>query len=84
MFGRIKSGCFVLVLAILLIVALGTEAQLNFSTGWGKRVPNPQTGNGGSAMCSSQGKPSLNQLLAIYNLLQNEAQKLLDCQKFTK
>ncbi|XP_012252631.1 hypertrehalosaemic prohormone-like [Athalia rosae] len=83
MFFRIQSGCFVVVVAICLILALGTEAQLNFSTGWGKRSQIPQTG-GGSAMCSSQGKPSLNQLIAVYNLIQNEAQRILDCQKFAK
>ncbi|ENN81145.1 hypothetical protein D910_01971 [Dendroctonus ponderosae] len=51
-------------------------AQVNFSPNWGKRAlnnPSEDTENG----C----KESVDTLIYIYKLIQNEAQKLLECEK---
>ncbi|XP_012283019.1 hypertrehalosaemic prohormone [Orussus abietinus] len=80
---KIPSGLLAVVLLVCLILVTNVEAQLNFSTGWGKRSQILST-RGGNSPCSSQGRPTLDQLLGLYNLIQAEAQKIVDCQKLTK
>ncbi|XP_015597536.1 hypertrehalosaemic prohormone [Cephus cinctus] len=80
---KIHTTIFIVLAMIFMILAWSAEAQLNFSTGWGKRSQLLPTG-GSSSSCSSQGRPSLEQLLGLYNLIQMEAQRILDCQKLTK
>ncbi|CAH1377800.1 unnamed protein product [Tenebrio molitor] len=68
------------VLLIFLLVAfVGVcSAQLNFSPNWGKRVSST-TGGGESDNC----KESMDVIMLIYKLIQNEAQKLVECEKFS-
>nr|WKE35820.1 adipokinetic hormone preprohormone [Cryptotermes sp.] len=60
---------------LLVVVALFLvfcEAQVNFSPNWGKR----------SGLQDGPCKASTDSLMYIYKLIQNEAQKLLECEKF--
>ncbi|PNF29558.1 Hypertrehalosaemic prohormone [Cryptotermes secundus] len=60
---------------LLVVVALFfvlCEAQVNFSPNWGKR----------SGLQDGPCKASTDSLMYIYKLIQNEAQKLLECEKF--
>lgn len=67
------------------------NCQLNFSTGWGKRglAPPPGSSSGSSGSSPGQSAPatpckaSVESLMVIYKLIQNEAQKLIDCDKFS-
>ncbi|CAD1472043.1 unnamed protein product [Heterotrigona itama] len=60
-------------LSIILLLCLtlhpGTEAQLNFSTGWGKRNQRLEWG-ALKTECASQTRPFLEQLLTVYQLIQ--------------
>ncbi|XP_015171791.1 PREDICTED: uncharacterized protein LOC107064052 [Polistes dominula] len=70
---------------ILLAYLHEAEGQLNFSTGWGKRNQNIQTANSNNPRClPQQARPSLEQLLNLYNFILIEAQKIVDCQKLNK
>nr|QDK59876.1 adipokinetic hormone 2 [Cydia pomonella] len=60
-------GVFLLVLAAILVM---TQAQLTFTPNWGKRAVGRDDG------C----KPG-ETLLAIYKLIESEAERLLTCQK---
>nr|Q17128.1 RecName: Full=Hypertrehalosaemic prohormone; Contains: RecName: Full=Hypertrehalosaemic hormone; Short=HTH; AltName: Full=Hypertrehalosaemic neuropeptide; Contains: RecName: Full=Hypertrehalosaemic hormone precursor-related peptide; Flags: Precursor [Blaberus discoidalis]AAA79691.1 prepro-hypertrehalosemic hormone [Blaberus discoidalis] len=62
----------IVVVAIALVLC---EAQVNFSPGWG-------TGKR-SAVQDSPCKGSAESLMYIYKLVQNEAQKILECEKFS-
>ncbi|KAK7790124.1 hypothetical protein R5R35_001172 [Gryllus longicercus] len=64
-----SRGTLVLVLAGLLLTF--ASAQVNFSTGWGKR-------SGTQDGCKS----SMDSLMYIYKLIQMEAQKIIECEKF--
>nr|AML80825.1 AKH preprohormone-like protein [Neotermes castaneus] len=60
---------------LLVVVALFLvlcEAQVNFSPNWGKR----------SGLQDGPCKASTDSLMYIYKLIQNEAQKLVECEKF--
>lgn len=49
----------------------GVEAQLNFSTGWGKRSQRIGVVEWGvRTECATQAKPSVEQLLSVYHLIQ--------------
>ncbi|EFA04704.2 adipokinetic hormone 2 precursor [Tribolium castaneum] len=62
-------------LTVLLITIVGLcAAQLNFTPNWGKRAP-----EGESNRC----KESVDTIMLIYKIIQNEAQKLVDCEKFS-
>nr|QHB80522.1 adipokinetic hormone [Carabus violaceus] len=72
-----------LVLLVFLFVCSCTQGQLNFSTGWGKRglgSGTPSLSSGDPNNC----KASVDNLMIIYKLIQNEAQKLIECEKFSK
>nr|AML80832.1 AKH preprohormone-like protein [Macrotermes natalensis] len=66
--NRMVKTLFV-VLALVLVLC---EAQVNFSPNWGKR----------SGMQDGPCKASTEPLMYIYKLIQNEAQKLVDCEKY--
>ncbi|XP_033344480.1 uncharacterized protein LOC117230800, partial [Bombus vosnesenskii] len=77
---RLEFLVFSIILLLCLILNSGAEAQLNFSTGWGKRSQRLEW----SAVrpeCPSQARPSLEQLLNVYHLIQMEARKMLECRK---
>ncbi|XP_046658769.1 hypertrehalosaemic prohormone [Homalodisca vitripennis] len=61
-------------LTVMLALALVTVccAQVNFSPSWGKRGVSQQDG------C----KASMDSLMYLYKLVQSEAQKIVDCEKF--
>lgn len=61
------------VLACALCASVVT-AQVNFSPSWGKRASMPPQ----QEAC----KPSMDSLMYLYKLIQDEAQKLTDCEKF--
>lgn len=67
-------------LVVVLLVVLGVcSAQLNFSTGWGKRAP------GGNIPPSADNcKSSVDTVMLLYKIIQAEAQKLVDCERYTK
>lgn len=49
----------------------GVEAQLNFSTGWGKRSQRIGVVEWGvRTECATQAKPTVEQLLSVYHLIQ--------------
>ncbi|XP_018896272.1 hypertrehalosaemic prohormone [Bemisia tabaci] len=48
-------------------------AQVNFSPTWGKRTVTQEE-------CTS--KPSMELLMYLYKMIENEAQKISDCEKF--
>ncbi|KAE8738746.1 Adipokinetic hormone [Frankliniella occidentalis] len=71
------SSRVVRVVASVLLVLCATcatlvTAQVNFSPSWGKRGAPQQEA------C----KPSMDSLMYLYKLIQDEAQKLTDCEKF--
>ncbi|XP_055695297.1 adipokinetic hormone [Lutzomyia longipalpis] len=70
------------ILAVLLICALVcVNAQLTFTPGWGKRS-DPSLHGGPGAIASESRMPVENMdslVLLIYRMIQNEAQKLVDC-----
>ncbi|XP_017769421.1 PREDICTED: hypertrehalosaemic prohormone-like [Nicrophorus vespilloides] len=66
---------FVAVVLLLASVVAFSAAQLTYSTGWGKRSL-----NGGETNCKS----SMDAVMAIYKLIQLEAQKMMDCERFAK
>ncbi|RZF38311.1 hypothetical protein LSTR_LSTR016254 [Laodelphax striatellus] len=60
------------VLFCALLMAVLCTAQVNFSPNWGKRA------------ASSEGcKASMDSIMYLYKLIQNEAQKIVDCEKFS-
>ncbi|XP_014601678.1 PREDICTED: hypertrehalosaemic prohormone-like [Polistes canadensis] len=84
--SRLNVITTILLASLILLVYLHeAEGQLNFSTGWGKRNQNIQTGISNNPRClPQQGRPSLEQLLNLYNFIQIEAQKIIECQKLNK
>ncbi|XP_017796574.1 PREDICTED: adipokinetic prohormone type 2-like [Habropoda laboriosa] len=80
MYRKIRLGFLAIIL--LLCLSLDAVAQLNFSTGWGKRSQRVGALEWATRTdCDSQGKPSLEQLLTVYNFIQAEARKMLDCRR---
>ncbi|KAF5273423.1 hypothetical protein FQA39_LY07440 [Lamprigera yunnana] len=70
-----------IVIFLLVVVTVNIcVAQLNFSTGWGKRS---QSGNP-SGITEGNCKTPVDTLMLIYKLIQNEAQKMQECEKFSK
>nr|CAD7464086.1 unnamed protein product [Timema tahoe] len=72
----IKQQTMVRLLVILLVssclLVAFCGAQVNFSPGWGKRSITPEN-------C----KTTMDSLMYINKLIQSEAEKILDCEKFT-
>nr|AML80833.1 AKH preprohormone-like protein [Odontotermes formosanus] len=66
--SRMVKTLFVVV-ALALVLC---EAQVNFSPNWGKR----------SGMQDGPCKASTEPVMYIYKLIQSEAQKLVDCEKY--
>ncbi|XP_075221443.1 adipokinetic hormone [Lycorma delicatula] len=64
--ARVLLTLFCTIMMIVLCVA-----QLNFSPSWGKRSFGPEN-------C----KTSMDSLMYIYKLIQSEAQKVVECEKF--
>ncbi|RZB41086.1 Adipokin hormo domain containing protein [Asbolus verrucosus] len=65
-------------LVVLLIAFVGVcSAQLNFTPNWGKRTSSPAAGE------SDNCKESVDTIMLIYKIIQNEAQKLVECEKFS-
>ncbi|XP_044267367.1 hypertrehalosaemic prohormone [Tribolium madens] len=63
-------------LTVLIITFVSLcAAQLNFTPNWGKRTPT----EGESNRC----KESVDTIMLIYKIIQNEAQKLVDCEKYS-
>ncbi|XP_071448530.1 hypertrehalosaemic prohormone [Hetaerina americana] len=70
-----RSALALLALALLLVALVHrTTAQVNFTPGWGKR---------GGLEAAASCKPSMESIMYLYKLIQGEAQKLVDCDKFT-
>nr|AML80828.1 AKH preprohormone-like protein [Coptotermes gestroi] len=68
-----KMSCMVKILFVFFaLVFVLCDAQVNFSPNWGKR----------SGLQDGPCKASTESLMYIYKLIQNEAQKLVDCEKF--
>ncbi|XP_076678439.1 hypertrehalosaemic prohormone [Andrena cerasifolii] len=84
MYRKIRLGFLAIIFLLCLTLDSGTEAQLNFSTGWGKRSQRMGVVGPGNAECGARARPSLEQLLAVYNLIQAEAQRMLDCRKLNE
>ncbi|XP_035734142.1 hypertrehalosaemic prohormone-like [Vespa mandarinia] len=84
--NRLNVITIILLISLILLTNLHeTEGQVNFSTGWGKRSQNIPTSSTNNPRClSQQGRPSLEQLLNLYNFIQIEAQKIVDRQKLNK
>ncbi|XP_076260825.1 hypertrehalosaemic prohormone-like [Rhynchophorus ferrugineus] len=68
-----------IIIIISIMFFLGfCSAQVNFSPNWGKRaLNNPADEN------ENRCKESVDTLLLIYKIIQNEAQKLLECEKYS-
>ncbi|XP_018578729.1 hypertrehalosaemic prohormone [Anoplophora glabripennis] len=67
------------ILIIVFISFIGfCTAQVNFSPNWGKRALNP-----GSEENENNCRENVDTLMLIYKIIQNEAQKLMDCEKFS-
>ncbi|XP_076758814.1 hypertrehalosaemic prohormone [Xylocopa sonorina] len=83
---KIRLGFLAIILLLWLALDFGAEAQLNFSTGWGKRSQRIGVVDWGGARteCSLQARPSMEQLLTFYNLIQAEARRMLDCRKLNE
>ncbi|EFA11613.2 AKH-like peptide [Tribolium castaneum] len=64
-------------LIVVLIAFVGVcTAQLNFSTDWGKR-------SGSSAGSDANNcKEPVETIMLIYKIIQNEAQKIIECEKY--
>ncbi|XP_050313955.1 hypertrehalosaemic prohormone [Anthonomus grandis grandis] len=66
------------VFASLVLLGAFCAAQVNFSPNWGKRsLNNPAEDNDNGC------KESVDSLILIYKIIQSEAQKLLECEKFS-
>nr|CAD7450110.1 unnamed protein product [Timema bartmani] len=70
MVAMVRLLVILLVSSCLLVAFCG--AQVNFSPGWGKRSITPEN-------C----KTTMDSLMYINKLIQSEAEKILDCEKFT-
>ncbi|XP_029052759.1 hypertrehalosaemic prohormone-like [Osmia bicornis bicornis] len=82
MYRKIQLSFLAIVFLLCLSFELGADAQLNFSTGWGKRSQQRVSGfERANGECIFQAKPSLEQLLIVYNIIQTEAKKMMDCRK---
>ncbi|CAH0562383.1 unnamed protein product [Brassicogethes aeneus] len=64
-------------IAILAFVGV-CQAQVNFSPNWGKRASTPSNTVENENNC----KESVETIMLIYKIIQNEAQKLIECEKF--
>ncbi|XP_011307496.1 adipokinetic prohormone [Fopius arisanus] len=87
MHNKIPPGILaILLIGCITLLFIGTtEAQLTFSTGWGKRNKNFAVENGSGTRCSeAQGKPPLEILVNLYNLIQNEAKRVINCEKMNQ
>ncbi|XP_076295636.1 adipokinetic prohormone type 3 [Lasioglossum baleicum] len=85
MYRKIRLGFLAVIFLVCLILVSGTRAQLNFSTGWGKRSERRGASDSmDSVNCGSRGAPTLEQLLNVYHSIQMEAQKMLDCRKLNE
>ncbi|XP_044741690.1 hypertrehalosaemic prohormone-like [Chrysoperla carnea] len=71
---------FVVICTILVTLIIESEAQLNFSTGWGKRSRNSGLSLDVDVNDGAKCKVSVDSLMQIYKLIQMEAQKLLNCE----
>ncbi|KDR23008.1 Hypertrehalosaemic prohormone [Zootermopsis nevadensis] len=60
------------IFVMVALIFVFCEAQVNFTPNWGKR----------SGLQDAPCKASTEAAMYIYKLIQNEAQKLLDCEKF--
>ncbi|XP_055632200.1 hypertrehalosaemic prohormone [Toxorhynchites rutilus septentrionalis] len=73
----VKLFSVLLVCASLLFVC---EAQLTFTPSWGKRAPTPLGMNMQNVLgVQDNCKTPVEALTVIYHLIQNEAQKILEC-----
>ncbi|XP_076229567.1 adipokinetic prohormone type 3 [Nomia melanderi] len=84
MYRKIRLGFLAVIFLLCLILDSGAQAQLNFSTGWGKRSQRRGPLDSGSVECGSRVTPSLEQLLNVYRTIQMEAQQMLDCRKLNE
>ncbi|XP_017889850.1 hypertrehalosaemic prohormone-like [Ceratina calcarata] len=86
MYHKIRLGFLAIILLLCLTLDHEAEAQLNFSTGWGKRSRRVGVLEWGAGRndCASQARPSFEQLLTVYNVIQAEAQRLIDCRKLSE
>ncbi|KZC10565.1 hypothetical protein WN55_02002, partial [Dufourea novaeangliae] len=69
-YRKIRLGFLTVILLLYLMLDSGTEAQLNFSTGWGKRSQRRGSLDPGSIDCASRVAPTMEQLLNIYHSIQ--------------
>ncbi|KAJ8923495.1 hypothetical protein NQ315_010073 [Exocentrus adspersus] len=69
------------ILIVVFISLIGfCTAQVNFSPNWGKRaLSSPGTEEHNDINC----RENMDTLMLIYKIIQNEAQKLMDCEKFS-
>ncbi|KAL6262657.1 hypothetical protein P5V15_005450 [Pogonomyrmex californicus] len=78
-----KSSMSLLAIAFLFLILVSDgEAQITFSTGWGKRNQDMRI-RSSNTNCLSQ-DASLDQLLKLYSFIQIEARRILDCQILNK
>ncbi|XP_044256952.1 hypertrehalosaemic prohormone-like [Tribolium madens] len=68
----------VFLIVVLIVFAGVCTAQLNFSTDWGKRSGSSTTPEANNC------KESVETVMLIYKIIQNEAQKLIECGKYAK
>ncbi|XP_032691270.1 adipokinetic prohormone type 3 [Odontomachus brunneus] len=80
MFRKAPVSLLAVAFLFCLILVSNAEAQLNFSTEWGKRSQNARM----KSDCPSRSTSSLEQLLKLYTFIQVEAQRILDCQNLNK
>ncbi|CAG9816939.1 unnamed protein product [Phaedon cochleariae] len=67
------------VFVIFMVAFVGFSlAQVNFSPNWGKRAMNQ-----GDANENNNCRENMDTIMLIYKIIQNEAQKLLECEKFS-
>ncbi|KAF7281926.1 hypertrehalosaemic prohormone-like [Rhynchophorus ferrugineus] len=68
----------IIALVLFIVFVCFCSAQVNFSPNWGKRaLTNP------SDDTENKCKESVDTLLQIYKIIQSEAQKLLECEKYS-
>ncbi|EFN77871.1 DE-cadherin [Harpegnathos saltator] len=79
-FRRAPVSLLTVAFLFCLILALSVEAQLTYSTDWGKRSQNVRM----KSDCPSRSTSLLEQLLKLYTFVQIEAQRILDCQNLNK
>ncbi|KAG5894426.1 hypothetical protein JTB14_019796 [Gonioctena quinquepunctata] len=66
------------IFVIVFIAFIGfCTAQVNFSPNWGKRAPN--SGDDNANNC----RENVDTIMLIYKIIQNEAQKMVECEKFS-